>query len=60
MIFYRLRTDPKLVLQVIPLQAYGCPSQAIVQAFGLDERTVPDWWQRAGQHCQPVHDHKVA
>jgi transposase-like protein len=58
-IFYRLRTDPKIVLQVITLQAYGCPIQAIVQAFGLDERTVQDWWQRAGKHCQKVHEHKV-
>lgn len=54
-IFYRLRTDPKIVLQVITLLAYGCPIQAIVQAFGLDERTVQDWWQRAGRHCQEVH-----
>lgn len=58
-IFYRLRTDPKIVLQVITLQAYGCPIQAIVQAFGLDERTVQDWWERAGKHCQAVHEHKV-
>ncbi len=59
-IFYRLRTDPKIVLQVIALLAYGCPIQAIVQAFGLDERTVQEWWQRAGQHCQAVHEQKVA
>jgi len=58
-IFYRLRTDPKIVLQVITLLAYGCPIQAIVQAFGLDERTVQDWWQRAGRHCQEVHEHQV-
>lgn len=58
-IFYRLRTDPKIVLQVITLLAYGCPFQAIVQAFWLDERTVQDWWQRAGKHCQKVHEHKV-
>jgi len=58
-IFYRLRTEPKIVLQVITLQAYGCPIQAIVQAFGLDERTVQDWWERAGKHCQKAHEHKV-
>jgi len=58
-IFYRLRTDPQIVLQVIALLAYGCPIQAIVHAFGLDERTVQDWWQRAGQHCQAVHEQKV-
>ena len=58
-IFYRLRTDPKIVLQVIVLLAYGCPIQAIVEAFGFDERTVQDWWQRAGKHCQAVHEHKI-
>lgn len=58
-IFYRLRMDPQIVVQVITLLAYGCPNQAIVQAFGLDERTVQDWWRRAGKHCQAVHEEKV-
>lgn len=58
-IFYRLRTDPMIVMQVITLLAYGCPIQAIVQAHGLDERTVQDWWRRAGQHCQRVHEFEV-
>jgi transposase-like protein len=59
-IFYRLRSDPKIVMQVIILLANGCPIQAIVRAFGLDERTVQEWWQRAGKHCQAVHEQKVA
>lgn len=58
-IFYRLRTDARVVMQVITLLAYGCPVQAIVKAFGLDERTVSAWHQRAGQHCQKVHAHLV-
>lgn len=58
-IFYRLRTDPRIVLQVIILLAYGCPVQAIVQAFGLDERTIKGWHERAGAHCQAVHEHLV-
>ena len=58
-IFYRLRSDPQLVMWVIVLLAYGCPLQAIVKAFGLDERTVSDWQARAGQHCQQVHEHWV-
>jgi transposase-like protein len=49
-IFYRLRTDPIIVMQVITLLAYGSPIQAIVHGFGLDERTVKDWWQRAGNN----------
>ena len=44
---------------VIVLLAYGCPIQAIVKAFGLDERTVCDWHHRAGRHCQSVHEHLV-
>ena len=58
-IFYRLRSDPQLVMWVIILLAYGCPLQAIVKAFGLDERTVRDWHKRAGQHCQSIHEHVV-
>lgn len=58
-IFYRLRHAPELVMQVIVLLAYGCPIQAIVKAFDLDERTVCAWHRRAGQHCQEVHAHLV-
>jgi transposase-like protein len=58
-IFYRLRHDPKTVLRVIILLAYGCPLQAIVKAFDLDERTVRDWQERAGKHCQNVHEQIV-
>lgn len=58
-IFYRLRTDPKMVMWVIVLLAYGCPVQAIVKAFGFDERTVKSWWLRAGQQCEAVHNHVI-
>ena len=44
---------------VLILLAYGCPVQAIVAAFGLDERTVMDWQARAGEHCGRVHQHLV-
>lgn len=58
-IFYRLRTDPMTVMCVIVLLAYGCPLQAIVQAFGFDERTVKKWWARAGHHCEATHEHLI-
>jgi transposase-like protein len=58
-IFYRLRSDPVIVMYVIVLLANGCPLQALVKAFGLDERTVSDWHARAGKHCQEVHAHFV-
>ena len=44
---------------VILLLAYGCPTQAIVHAFGLDERTVASWQHRAGKHCELVHKEKI-
>ncbi len=50
-----LRSPAELVIRVIILLCYGCPIQAIVHAYGLDERTVADWQQRAGKHCQQVH-----
>jgi transposase-like protein len=58
-LFYRLKTDAQVVIIVLTLLAHGCPRQAIVAAYGFDERTVKDWWQRAGSHCQSVHHHTV-
>ena len=56
---YRLRATDETVTRVVTLLAYGCPVVAIVKAFEMDERTVGAWWQRAGQHCQTVHEHLV-
>jgi transposase-like protein len=54
-----LRIDEETVRQVITLLAYGCPLQAIVHAFGLDERTVAAWQKRAGVHCKRIHEEIV-
>jgi len=54
--FEGLRKPVELIVIVVTLLSYGCPVQAIVQAFGLDERTVADWRDRAGQQCQKVHE----
>jgi transposase-like protein/IS1 family transposase len=54
--FEGLRTSTELVVIVVTLLAFGCPVQAIVQAYGLDERTVASWRDRAGQQCQRVHE----
>jgi transposase-like protein len=56
---YRLRTARDEVVVVVTLLAYGCPVQAIVAAFGLDERTVARWQARAGSQGQRVHEHLV-
>jgi len=53
--FAGLRKPKTLIVIVVTLLAYGCPIQAIVQAFGLDERTVASWRDRAGKQCQRVH-----
>lgn len=58
-VFYRLRTPAETVVIVVTLLAHGCPVQAIVAAFGFDERTVADWWARSGRQGQVVHEHLV-
>ena len=44
---------------VVTLLAHGCPLQAIVAAFGFDERTVAEWWARAGRQGQAVQEYLV-
>lgn len=39
-VFYRIHKPKWLVVAVVTLLAHGCPVQAIVAAFELDERTV--------------------
>src|SRR5262249_8841956 len=57
--FYRLRTSAETVSLVVTLMAHGCPLQAIVVAFGYDERTVACWLGRAGGQGQAVQEHLV-
>ncbi len=57
--FYRLRTAAETVTLVVTLLAHGCPLQAIVIAFGFDERTVASWCARAGGQGQAVQEHLV-
>lgn len=53
--FAGLRKPHELIVIVVTLLAYGCPLQAIVHAYELDERTVASWRDRAGTHAQQVH-----
>jgi len=57
--FYRLRTAQEIIVMVVTLLAHGCPVQAIVAAFELDERTVLSWQKRAGEQCARVQQHLV-
>ena len=43
-----------IVTLVLALLSHGCPLQAIVFAFGIDERTVKAWQTKAGQHARRV------
>jgi transposase-like protein len=58
-VFYRLRTSAETVVIVVTLLAHGCPVQAIVAAFGFDERTGADWWARSGRQGQAVQEYLV-
>ncbi|MCZ7572833.1 MAG: hypothetical protein M5U01_30125 [Ardenticatenaceae bacterium] len=57
--FDRLRTAVDLVVLGVTLLAHGCPVQAIVAAFGVDERPVVAWQARAGAQGERVHQHLV-
>jgi hypothetical protein len=50
--FYRLHTAAAVVTIVLRWRCHGCPSQAMVAAFGVDERPVATWGTRAGRPCQ--------
>jgi len=56
---YRLRTPAETVTLVLTLLAHGCPLQAIVVAFGFDERTVAAWMTRGGEQSRAVHTHLI-
>ncbi len=61
---YRLHKPHTLVVIVVTLLASGCPVQAIVAAYRLDERTIADWQRRAGRHAaqrapERMHTHLV-
>lgn len=56
---YGLKKPVDLFILVVTLLVNGCPTQAIVAAFGLDPRTVASWQKRAGDQAQQVHEHVI-
>jgi transposase-like protein len=50
----RLKQPIDLVVLVVTLLIYGCPIGAVIAAFGLDERTIATWQDKAGQHAKRV------
>ncbi len=57
--FAGLRKPTELIVIVVTRFSYRCPLQAIVHAYGLDERTIASWRDRAGKHCEQVHHARV-
>jgi transposase-like protein len=56
---YRLSTPEATIALVLTLVAYGCPIAAIEAAFGFQRRTVQQWVDAAGDHCERIHEHLV-
>ena len=58
-LFHGKKYPPETIARVITLLSLGCPLQAIVVAFEIDERTVHSWREQAGKHCQAFHEVQV-
>jgi len=56
---FGLKSPLWVVRIVLTLLAFGCPLQAIVAAFEVDERTVADWQRKAGLHAKAVQEQLV-
>ena len=54
---YGLRHPAERFTILVTLIAHGCPLQASVAAYKIDERTVLEWQERAGLHGKQVHEH---
>src|SRR5436305_5619034 len=56
---YRAHKGHEAVVRVVALLAHGCPPQAIVAAFGWDERTVARYQREAGAQCRRIHERVI-
>jgi hypothetical protein len=57
--FYWVRTPAETVSLGLTLLAQGGPLQAIVVAFGFEERTVAAWFARAGRQAEAAQEHCI-
>ncbi len=55
-IFYQAHYPIWVILLTITLLANGCPLQAIVTAFYIDERTIANWQKKAGKFSKKVQE----
>jgi transposase-like protein len=58
-VFHRRRISEEIITLILTLIAHGCPIGAIVVAFGYQARSVREWIEAAGKHCQLLHQHLV-
>lgn len=58
-IFYRRHYGAKFISEMVSLLGHGCPAQAIVATYGVDERTISNWEAASGEHCHNVHQEIV-
>ena len=58
-IFYQLQYPMWVVVLIVTLLAHGCPVQAIVTAFMIDERTVTDWLKKAGKFAKQIQEASI-
>ena len=58
-LLYGLKHPLWVVSVVLALLACGCPIPAVVFAFGLSERTVADWQDKAGRQAKTVQQQLV-
>ena len=58
-LFHGKKYPKETIVLVVTLLSLGCPLQAIVVAFHLDERTVSSWQQQSGLHCEQFHQERV-
>ncbi|WP_407542038.1 hypothetical protein Q0M94_17305 (plasmid) [Deinococcus radiomollis] len=55
-----MKTDLDMVTLILTLLIFGCLLPAVVMAFKVDERTLGDWLDKAGEHAQRVQNHLVS
>lgn len=58
-VFHAKKYPPETLVIVITLLSWGCPLQALVAAFHIDERTLHTWREQAGAHCERFHEERV-
>lgn len=58
-LFYRLQYEHEFVSQMVSLLSFGCPPIALQMTYGLAERTIDSWQQKAEAHSHIVHQHQL-